>query len=156
MQTQNKPTKAFRIASLAALVVGVAAYFIGLYNAPMALNEKGYYFTIMLFGLFSVVSLQKTVRDKMEGVPTTKAYFLASAVATASAIVLLVIGLLNAELLLSEKGFFGMAFILSLFSAITVQKNVRDSQTTDESSSTKSDTQSHATEHEDSPKVKAA
>ncbi|AUI83834.1 MULTISPECIES: inner membrane protein YiaA [Alteromonas] len=156
MQTQNKPTKAFRIASLAALVVGVAAYFIGLYNAPMALNEKGYYFTIMLFGLFSVVSLQKTVRDKMEGVPATKAYFLASAVATASAIVLLVIGLLNAELLLSEKGFFGMAFILSLFSAITVQKNVRDSQTTDESSSTKSDTQSNATEHEDSPKVKAA
>ena len=156
MQTQNKPTKAFRIASLAALVVGVAAYFIGLYNAPMALNEKGYYFTIMLFGLFSVVSLQKTVRDKMEGVPTTKAYFLASAVATASAIVLLVIGLLNAELLLSEKGFFGMAFILSLFAAITVQKNVRDSQTTDESSSTKSDTQSSATEHEDSPKVKAA
>ncbi len=156
MQTQNKPTKAFRIASLAALVVGVSAYFIGLYNAPMALNEKGYYFTIMLFGLFSVVSLQKTVRDKMEGVPTTKAYFLASAVATASAIVLLVIGLLNAELLLSEKGFFGMAFILSLFAAITVQKNVRDSQTTDELSNTKSDTQSNATEHEDSPKVKAA
>ena len=156
MQIQNKPTKAFRIASLAALVVGVAAYFIGLYNAPMALNEKGYYFTIMLFGLFSVVSLQKTVRDKMEGVPATKAYFLASAVATASAIVLLVIGLLNAELLLSEKGFFGMAFTLSLFAAITVQKNVRDSQTTDESRNTKSDTQSSATEHEDSPKVKAA
>ena len=156
MQTQNKPTKAFRIASLAALVVGASAYFIGLYNAPMALNEKGYYFTIMLFGLFSVVSLQKTVRDKMEGVPTTKAYFLASAVATASAIVLLVIGLLNAELLLSEKGFFGMAFILSLFAAITVQKNVRDSQTTDELSYTKSDTQSNATEHEDSPKVKSA
>ena len=156
MQTQNKPTKAFRIASLAALVVGVAAYFIGLYNAPMALNEKGYYFTIMLFGLFSVVSLQKTVRDKMEGVPTTKAYFLASAVATASAIVLLVVGLLNAELLLSEKGFFGMAFTLSLFAAITVQKNVRDSQTTDESRNTKSDTQSSTTEHEDSPKVKAA
>jgi uncharacterized membrane protein YiaA len=156
MQTQNKPTKAFRIASLAALIVGVAAYFIGLYNAPMALNEKGYYFTIMLFGLFSVVSLQKTVRDKMEGVPTTKAYFLASAVATASAIVLLVIGLLNAELLLSEKGFFGMAFILSLFAAITVQKNVRDSQTADESRNTKSDTQSSATKHEDSPKAKAA
>ena len=156
MQTQNKPTKAFRIASLAALIVGVSAYFIGLYNAPMALNEKGYYFTIMLFGLFSVVSLQKTVRDKMEGVPTTKAYFLASAVATASAIVLLVIGLLNAELLLSEKGFFGMAFILSLFAAITVQKNVRDSQTTDESSNTKSDTRSSDTEHEDTTKIEAA
>ena len=41
MQNLNKPTKAFRIASLAALIVGVGAYFIGLYNAPMALNEKG-------------------------------------------------------------------------------------------------------------------
>lgn len=127
MQTQN-PTKAFKLASIAALVTGVAAYFIGLYNAPMALNEKGYYFTIMLFGLFAVVSLQKTVRDKMENIPTTKAYFLASIVAAVSAIALLVIGLMNAELLLSEKGFFCMAFTLSLFAAVTVQKNVRDSQ----------------------------
>ena len=128
MNMQQQPTKAFRIASMAALLTGVGAYFIGLYNATMGLNEKGYYFTIMLFGLFSVVSLQKTVRDKMEGIPTTKAYFLASCVATASSIALLIIGLINAELLLSEKGFFGMAFILSLFAAITVQKNVRDGQ----------------------------
>ena len=110
----------------------------------------------MLFGLFSVVSLQKTVRDKMEGVPTTKAYFLASAVATGSAIVLLVIGLLNAELLLSEKGFFGMAFTLSLFAAITVQKNVRDSQTTDKSCQTKSDTRGSDIELEDTTKIEAA
>ena len=27
---------------------------------------------------------------------------------------------------LSEKGFYGMAFILSLFAIITVQKNIRD------------------------------
>ena len=162
MQNLNKPTKAFRIASLAALVVGVGAYFIGLYNAPMALNEKGYYFTIMLFGLFSVVSLQKTVRDKMEGVPTTKAYFLASAGATVSAIVLLVVGLLNAELLLSEKGFFGMAFTLSLFAAITVQKNVRDSHVIVESHNAsieprKADNEQeyNALETEDSPKSKA-
>jgi len=29
-------------------------------------------------------------------------------------------------LVLSEKGFYGMAFLLSLFAAVTVQKNVRD------------------------------
>lgn len=122
----QKPTKAFVIASIVALITGVGAYFIGLLNAAMALNEKGYYLTIMLLGLFSVVSLQKTVRDKMEAVPTTKAYFIAACVSTASAIALLVIGLVNADLLLSEKGFFGMAFTLSMFAAITVQKNVRD------------------------------
>jgi len=39
------------------------------------------------------------------------------------------IGLYNAgSIVLSEKGFYGMAFVLSLFAAITVQKNVRDTQ----------------------------
>jgi hypothetical protein len=42
-------------------------------------------------------------------------------------VVLLVVGLWNATLILSEKGFYGMAFVLSLFAAITVQKNTRDS-----------------------------
>ncbi|WP_253927089.1 YiaA/YiaB family inner membrane protein, partial [Shigella sonnei] len=32
----------------------------------------------------------------------------------------------NATLLLSEKGFYGLAFFLSLFGAVAVQKNIRD------------------------------
>jgi uncharacterized membrane protein YiaA len=32
----------------------------------------------------------------------------------------------NAELAKSEKGFYAMAFVLSLFAAIAVQKNTRD------------------------------
>ena len=36
------------------------------------------------------------------------------------------IGLYNATFTLAEKGFYGMAYVLSLFAAITVQKNVRD------------------------------
>jgi uncharacterized membrane protein YiaA len=41
-------------------------------------------------------------------------------------ILLLSIGLKNAALALSEKGFFGMSFVLSLFAVIAVQKNTRD------------------------------
>lgn len=126
-QSNNAPTKAFRIASISALAIGTASYLIGLFNAYMELNEKGYYLTVMLLGLFAVVSLQKTIRDKMDGIDVTRAYFLACGVATAASIALLTIGLYNAELALSEKGFFGMAFVLSMFAAITVQKNVRDS-----------------------------
>lgn len=122
----NTPTKAFRIAAIAALIIGVASYLIGLFNAYMQLNEKGYYLTVMLLGLFAVVSLQKTVRDKMAGIEVTRAYYIVCGVATVSSIALLVVGLYNAELALSEKGFFGMAFVLSMFAAITVQKNVRD------------------------------
>ena len=49
-----KPTHAFIAASWIALFAGTIAYNIGLWNAEMQLNEKGYYFTVLLFGLFSV------------------------------------------------------------------------------------------------------
>lgn len=34
----------------------------------MQLNEKGYYFAVLVFGLYAAVSLQKAVRDKDEGI----------------------------------------------------------------------------------------
>ena len=121
-----KPTSAFISASWSALLLGMTAFCIGLFNADMLLNEKGYYFTVLLFGLFSVVSVQKSVRDKKEGLPVTEAYYGISWFTTITSIVLLVVGLWHADLLLSEKGFYGMSFTLSLFSAIAVQKNTRD------------------------------
>lgn len=41
-------------------------------------------------------------------------------------IVLLTIGLWNATLLPSEKGFYAFAFLLAIFGAVAVQKNTRD------------------------------
>ncbi len=122
----QKPTPAFVGASWTALGFGMLSFCIGLWNANMMLNEKGYYFTILLFGLFSVISVQKSVRDKLEGVPVTSIYYSISWFTTITSIVLLIVGLWNAELLLSEKGFYGVSFLLSLFSAIAVQKNTRD------------------------------
>ena len=122
----SKPTSAFIGASWFALITGMVSFCIGLWNAEMLLNEKGYYFTILLFGLFSVISVQKAVRDRMEGIPVTDMYYGISWFTTIASLVLLVIGLWNAELLLSEKGFYGMSFTLSLFAAVAVQKNVRD------------------------------
>jgi len=122
----QKPTSAFMGASWASLLIGMTSYCIGLWNADMQLNEKGYYFTILLFGLFSVISVQKAVRDKMENIPITDVYYGISWVTTITSIVLLIIGLWNADLYLSEKGFYGMSFTLSLFASIAVQKNIRD------------------------------
>ena len=121
-----KPSVAFIGASWLSLLIGMTSYCIGLWNAEMELNEKGYYFTILLFGLFSVISVQKSVRDRLEGIPVTDLYYGISWFTTIAAVVLLIIGLWNADLLLSEKGFYGMAFTLSLFSSISVQKNTRD------------------------------
>jgi uncharacterized membrane protein YiaA len=124
--TLQAPTKPYIFASVAALVIGTGAYGIGLLNSIMELNEKGYYLITLLYGLYSVISLQKTIRDKAENIPTTKLYFLISWGSTVISIGLLAIGLFNANMELSEKGFYAMAYTLSLFAAITVQKNVRD------------------------------
>ncbi|MEJ8844585.1 inner membrane protein YiaA [Lacibacter sp. H375] len=122
------PSPAFIAASWAALLIGVTAFIIGLWNADMELNEKGYYFTVLLFGLFSAISVQKAVRDQIEGIPVTNLYYGISWFCTIASIILLVVGLWNAEMLRSEKGFYGMSFTLSLFASIAVQKNTRDSR----------------------------
>ena len=48
----QKPTAAFIGASWSALLIGMTSYCIGLWNADMMLNEKGYYFTIRLIDPF--------------------------------------------------------------------------------------------------------
>ena len=128
----GRPSNAFVAVSWTMLLVGMTSYFIGLYNAAMALNEKGYYFSIIMFGLFSVVSVQKSVRDRLEGIPVTDLYYGVSWLAALLAVTLLTIGLWNADLSLSEKGFYSMSFLLSMFSAIAVQKNTRDLKSTAE------------------------
>ncbi|HEX7641058.1 MAG TPA: inner membrane protein YiaA [Burkholderiaceae bacterium] len=122
----QKPSAAFVGVSWAALLTGAIAFVIGLWNATMQLNEKGYYFTVLVFGLFSAVSLQKSVRDRLEGIPVTGIYFGLCWLSVILALCLLSVGLWNAALAFSEKGFYGMAFVLSLFSAVAVQKNTRD------------------------------
>ena len=122
----QKTSNAFVAASWAALLIGMVGYLVGLWRADMLLNEKGYYFTILMFGLFSVVSVQKSVRDRMEGIPVTDLYYGIAWFATILSILLLVIGLWNADLWPSEKGFYAFAFILALFGAVAVQKNTRD------------------------------
>lgn len=130
-----KPTAAFVGAAWLALVLGMSAYLIGLFNAEMLMIEKGYYFTLLLFGLFAAVSVQKAVRDRMEGVRVTNIYYGLSWFAVLAALSLTTIGLWNAKMALSEKGFYGMTLVLCLFAAVTVQKNVRDLEAAGGSSS---------------------
>lgn len=95
----------------------------------LELNEKGYYFAVLVFGLYSAVSLQKAIRDKDEGIPVTAVYYGISWFALIISLSLMAIGLYNAgSIILSDKGFYAMAFVLSIFASVTVQKNVKDTQ----------------------------
>ena len=122
----HQPSAAFLGASWVALVLGVGAYSLGLWNASMQLNEKGYYFIVLMYGLFAAVSVQKSVRDKAEGIPVTAIYYGMCWFSVLLTLLLLTVGLINATLTLSEKGFFAMSFVLSLFAVTAVQKNTRD------------------------------
>nr|WP_315199528.1 inner membrane protein YiaA [uncultured Flavobacterium sp.] len=122
----QKTSNAFIAASWVALGAGTVGYIVGLARAEMLLNEKGYYFTVLMFGLFAVVSLQKSVRDRLEKLPVTDIYYGICWFGTILSIVLLSVGLWNATILPSEKGFYAFAFLLALFGAISVQKNTRD------------------------------
>lgn len=124
---QSKPTGAFIGASWAAMGIGLVSFCVGLWNAgTLVLSEKGFYLSVMILGFYSTISLAKTVRDKSEGLPVTNVYAGLSWAAFAAACALLVIGLWNADILLSEKGFYGLAYTLSIFGAMAVQKNIRD------------------------------
>lgn len=127
----QKPTPAFVGASWLALFVGSIAFLIGLSNSSMSWHAKGFYFTLLMYGLFAVVSLQKSVRDRLEGIPVTGIYYGISWFSVGLVILLLSVGLWNAEMLKSEKGFYSMSFILALFAAVAVQKNIRDTALVD-------------------------
>ena len=102
----QRPTAAFVGASWIALLVGGTVYLFGLWNASMLLNEKGYYLTILLYGLFASVSLQKSVRDRLEGIRVTGIYFGLCWLSLGIAITLLTVGLWNATLSSSEISAF--------------------------------------------------
>ena len=126
MPNHPKPSAAFVAASWIALLLGLLSFCAGLWNAQMQLNEKGFYFVLLMYGLFAAVSLQKTVRDQIDGIPVTGIYLGLAWFSTALAMLLLGVGLWNAQLTLSEKGFYAMAFVLCLFSSVAIQKNIRD------------------------------
>jgi uncharacterized membrane protein YiaA len=121
-----RPTGAFIAASWGSLGIGILSYIVGLWNAEILLSEKGFYFSVLLLGFYSTISLSKSVRDKSEGIPVTGIFYGLSWASFGASCMLLVVGLWNAEMLLNEKGFYGLAFMLSIFGAMAVQKNVRD------------------------------
>lgn len=103
--TASRPSPAFIGASWVALLIGMVVFNVGLWYSALMLSEKGYYFTILMYGLFAAVSVQKSVRDRMEGMLVTNIYYGLSWFSTLLSILLLIIGLWNASMTLSEKGF---------------------------------------------------
>lgn len=122
----GKPTSAFVGAAWVALTLAVVVYFVSLWRADMDPFEKGFFLGAFFFGLVSAVGLQKSVRDRHEGVPVTTIYLGVSWLGLGISIAMLAWGLWNSPLLPSENGLYGMTFAMAVFATVVVQKNVRD------------------------------
>lgn len=63
---RRRNTPAFTFLSYFTLAAGVILFSVGLYNADMELNEKGYYIATMLLVAVGAILTQKVVRDNAE------------------------------------------------------------------------------------------
>lgn len=124
-----KPSAAFVGVSWFAFAVGAAAYIIGVWNNTEATrNDRFFYFTVWLLGLFGAVCVTKAVRDKEEGIPVTGMFVGLSWAAALLSVALISFNLWEADMMAVTRGFLLMGFLLSLFATIVIQKNVRDSE----------------------------
>ena len=105
---------------------GITVYVIGIFRSRMEVNEMGFYFAVLILGLFATVSVQEVLRNRYENIPVSGVYFSLALLALVSALTMFIIALIRVELLPSEVGFYGISYFLTLFGAICVQKMVRD------------------------------
>lgn len=73
IQTQ-KPSAAFVGASWLSLVIGMATFMIGIWNANLSLSEKGFFGIAFVLSLFASVAVQKNVRDARIADGSAEAY----------------------------------------------------------------------------------
>ena len=122
-----KPSFAFVALSWVAALAGVVLYGSMLFNsAALTWSDKNFFAAILVFAVYAAISVQKIVRDRIEGVPFTNLYYGVSWLAVIVAIGMFVNGLFGVNVTMSERGFYGMAMLLTLFGAIAIQKNTRD------------------------------
>lgn len=63
---RRRNTFAFTVLAYFTFFAGVLLFSIGLYNADMQLNEKGYYIAVMMLVAVGAILTQKVVRDNAE------------------------------------------------------------------------------------------
>jgi uncharacterized membrane protein YiaA len=106
-QQQKGPSIAFVGISWPVLVTGIITYNFGLWSnefaGDMELNDQGYYLVVLMYAVFSVISVQESVRDKLEGIPVTNIYYALSWGSSIASILFLIVGLWNADMETAEK-----------------------------------------------------
>lgn len=122
----RKPTAAFVGASWFALVVALGTYVVALWRMPLTYDQRWFYGTVLAFGLFGVIAVVKSVRDKEDDIAITPQFYFLSWVAALGPLIAFAIYLLNAPQDELTRGFLFLSYMFAVFAAVVVQRNVRD------------------------------
>ena len=124
------PSGPFVGASWAAALLGIGGFLYATYWATDIDSTSKYLLvTALCFGLYGIVGVAKATRDRMEGISeTTIAFVGISWIAALAPILILGVFLVNSDLPAANQGMFAALYLLAAIGAITVQKNVRDSE----------------------------
>lgn len=122
----RKPTVAFVGAAWAALVVAILTYSVAVWRMPLTADQRWFYGVLLAFGLFGVVAVVKSVRDREDGIPVTPLFYGLSWVAALGPLAVIVIYLLNSPADELQRGFLFLAYMFAVFATVVVQRNTRD------------------------------
>ncbi|WP_243735253.1 YiaA/YiaB family inner membrane protein [Paenibacillus turpanensis] len=136
-QYQRRNTPAFTAVSYFALAAGLFLFGIGVYNADWQLNVKGYYILCVVLITMGCIVVQKVARDNTEDkflrqdnpkhkMRNTAAFTGMSYLGLFIGYAMFFIGLYNAPFELNIKGYYIAVVLLISYSAIGVQKVIRD------------------------------
>lgn len=125
-QKSSSHNVAFDMFAWIALLGGIVVYVIGLIRSQMELNEMGFYFAVLLLGLFATIAVQEGLRNRFEGIPVSGIFSSLAMFCLLTALTMFVIALFRVDLLPSEIGFYGISYFLALFGSVAVHKMVRD------------------------------
>jgi uncharacterized membrane protein YiaA len=114
------PAAALVGAARALLLISTTTYLAGLWAASMSPMAKGFYLAILMYGLLATVSVRRLVREHRAGRTPDPGYEALCWISLLLSMLLLAVGLWNAGFSLSEKSFYGMAYMLSLLALLAV------------------------------------
>ncbi|WP_201318070.1 YiaA/YiaB family inner membrane protein [Paenibacillus sp. EPM92] len=134
---QRRNTPAFTAVSYFAFAAGLFLFAIGVYNADWQLNVKGYYILCVVLITMACIVVQKVARDNAEDkflqqdnpkhkMRNTTAFTGMSYIGLLIGYAMFFIGLYNAPFELNVKGYYIAVVLLISYSAIGVQKVIRD------------------------------
>lgn len=120
--------KEFFFIAWCAFIVSFSFVLISIWNTEWILVERGFYTICIGWITYSSFALVKVLRDKSEGIKSAAEFTFLTWASFIASFAIGMIAVWNTEWILLEKGYYWMGILFTMFTSITLAKEVRDRQ----------------------------